>query len=377
MKIKIKNMLAWYHEKSFNIKLNKKINEIYRHLNKQGSIRDTENTIIDRHIAKWSVLQKKINPNWLHVYSSITEAPSPDYIPESVYYMYVEPVLNNKFFSIPFRDKNYYDLLYSDNCFPEVFLRNIDGIFYDDNYCRMYKPEEVFNSLKSRENIIAKPSFISGGGHQISLLVNKNGRFLNQDHNVVDFESIQSEYKRNYNLQEYIRQHEFTRRFNESSLNTFRLLTYRSVGDDRIHVLHTVFRIGKKGSITDNQASGGIAVGVDPSGRISDFGVDKKGNKYFGYNNIPFSSAGVIPRFNEMKETVQRLSKSILYSRLIGWDICLDQNENIKVIEMNNIHNEINFYQMNSAPLFRQFTDEVIDYCRQNPGTYSINFYKE
>ncbi|MBN1337754.1 MAG: hypothetical protein JXA03_00445 [Bacteroidales bacterium] len=377
MKADVKKILNYYSEKKQHYRLNKKISKICAHLREKKAMPDPGHDLTLQHIARWSPLSKKVNTDWLKVYTSITGIPSPDYIPESIYYNYVEPVLNNKFFSIAFRDKNYYGLLYRGADFPEVYMRNIDGLFYDGAYNRIIDPEKYFQSLREKELLIVKPSFITGGGHQISLLKYGHGGFIDQEGKQAGFDAIQAGYQRNYLVQQYIRQHEFTGRFNKSSLNTLRLLTYRSVTDDRIHVLHTVLRIGRKGSITDNQAGGGIAIGVNKEGQISGYGVDKKGNKYPEYNGIEFSGAGKIPEFEEMKKTVIHLAKDILYSRLIGWDVSLDEHGKIKVIEMNNIHNEINFYQMNNGPLFLEFTGEVIDHCQKNPTTYSMNFYND
>ncbi|MCK7537993.1 MAG: hypothetical protein MZV63_47075 [Marinilabiliales bacterium] len=68
----------------------------------------------------------------------------------------------------------------------------------------------------------------------------------------------------------------FFARFNESSLNTVRILTYRSVRNEDVFVLHRLLRAGRRGSVVDNQASGGIACAIDNDGLMA-LGIDKSG----------------------------------------------------------------------------------------------------
>ena len=82
-------------------------------------------------------------------------------------------------------------------------------------------------------------------------------------------------YGGNFIIQKYIDQHHWFARFNESSLNTVRVLTYRRIKNEEAVVLHRLLRAGRPGSVVDNQASGGIACAIDTDGRLMSFGIDK------------------------------------------------------------------------------------------------------
>jgi hypothetical protein len=58
----------------------------------------------------------------------------------------------------------------------------------------------------------------------------------------------------------------------------------------------------------------------------------------------------------------------------LGFDVCLDHNGDIKLLEVNNMNNEINFYQMNNGPLFGLFTDEVLRFLTTNLKTIMLDF---
>ena len=143
-----------------------------------------------------------------------------------------------------------------------------------------------------------------------------------------------------------------------------RIFTYRSVSNNRIIVLGTLLKFGKKGSIIDNQSGGGICLGIGENGSLHHFGTDLYGNKYHAFENgCRFSEAGKVHKIAEMKELAVKIASENYHFRLLGFDICVDKNNNPKVIEVNNNYLGINFHQMSGQPLFKAFTDEIIDYC--------------
>jgi len=175
-------------------------------------------------------------------------------------------------------------------------------------------------------------------------------------------------------IQEYIEQHPFFSKLNPTSVNTVRIFTYRSVADNKVHVLHSVLRIGKKGATVDNQASGGISCGInEKTGSLNNFAIDKYGTKYYKSNKILFSGL-TVPKYGQMKEIAAEIAYSFPYHRLLGFDFALDKNERIRLIEVNNRNNEMNFYQMNNGSLFGGFTLEIMEYCKRRTRTFKIDF---
>ncbi|NCC74446.1 MAG: hypothetical protein EOM06_13775, partial [Sphingobacteriia bacterium] len=272
-------------------------------------------------------------------------------------------------------DKNNYHHLLPQHLLPKVYLRNIEGVLYDQNY-KLINNQSAFDHLPQVDNsrIILKKALDSGGGRQVELFVMRNGIYADINSNILSLDYLNNHFADNYLVQEYIIQQPYFQRFNDSSVNTVRIFTYRSVNTNEIIILQSVLRIGKPGAIVDNQASGGIAVGIGAGGTLNGFAVNKKGERINSVNGITFNSIEPIPMFQEMNEIAISIAKKFVYHRLLGFDFCIDNEGLIKLIEVNNKNNEINFYQMSNGPLFREYTNEIIDYCKLQKRSFSADF---
>ena len=74
-------------------------------------------------------------------------------------------------------------------------------------------------------------------------------------------------------------------------------------------------------------------------------------------------------KFDEIVSHGLEIAKKFHYHRLLGFDFCVDEMGEVKLIEINNRNNEINFFQMNNGPLFREYTNEIIEFCSKNKKT--------
>lgn len=204
--------------------------------------------------------------------------------------------------------------------------------------------------------LVFKPAMDSGGGRGVDFLP--------------DRESLERrmEGRRNFVVQRPIPEHPFFNRFNDHGLNTMKVCTYRSVVDNRVHCLNAALRIGREGSL-DNETAGGLVRYVRPDGRLIDHAVDKYGTVLREHpdSGIDLTGEDRIPRLEEMKQLVTRLAEQVHLSRLVGFDVCFDADENWRVVEINLRSQSIRFAQYGGQPFFGGFTDEVIDYVAENP----------
>jgi hypothetical protein len=372
----LKKMLNRILEERNNFVCNKKINRIYQ-LQKH-KFKGINKKVLLEHKKKWRKLSKKINDRWFKVYSKISGIESMDFVPENIYYNIIEPCLNNRVFTTAYADKNFHHLRFNEKqLFPETLLQNIDGVNYNSRYQPLLAEEKpLFERLKKYNKIIIKPSTESGGGRKVRLFIReKEDVFYNSRQEKFTLNYLKKGYSSNFLIQEYIEQHDFYQRFNPSSVNTVRIFTYRSVTNEEIIPLHAVLRVGRQGKIVDNQASGGIACGIAPGGRPNHFAVDKWGNVYESTNAISFSEVGEIFMFEKMVQYAKALAPKMFYSRLNGFDFCVDRDAKVRLLEINCKNIEINFLQMSTGPLFKEYTDEVIEYCRQHPKSICLDFY--
>jgi len=59
-----------------------------------------------------------------------------------------------------------------------------------------------------------------------------------------------------------------------------------------------------------------------------------------------------IPEFNKCIEYIIKTPQSIPFCRSVGWDLIIDENEEIQFIEWNGDHNDIKFTEATQGPCF-------------------------
>lgn len=335
-----------------------------------------KNKMYKDHLEKWRRFDKYLTGEWLAAYSRVNGNYSPDYVPESIYYSYLEPILNDYEHCISYSDKNFYDLMYREELFPSTLIRNIDQSYYDRDYKPVSSFDDHLNNLKSdHAEIILKPSIESGGGVNVMLFKLKDDKYLCSDKkDILDEVFLDSKYKSNFVIQEKLNSHPDLSKFNPSSVNTIRVLTYRSVVTNEIIILNSVLRVGGEGAVVDNSRAGGVAIGVDSNGRLNSFATDKNGMKAMQLNDHDLSDDYCIPSFDEILQLSKTIARKNIHHRLLGLDMVVLDNNEVKCIEVNNKGNEINFFQFNNGPLFNEYTDEIIEHCSKNLSKL-YNFY--
>lgn len=374
---RIKRIINFFVEKRINFYAHKKTAKILKALSLENEDQiSTE--VIEEYKNNWRQLSSsgKISNQFLLMYSSISGIVSPDYVPENIYYNKIEPILNNRLYVQAYADKNIYELLHKDpGIFPQILLRKINGVYYDPFYKPIVVDDQLLaNLLRNHDKIIVKPSTETGGGSLVRLYINEAGRFRNNDE-ILNTRDLDLKYPHNLIIQSYLEAHPFYKRFNPSSLNTVRIFTYRSPKTENVISLSAVLRIGRPGSIVDNQAAGGIAVGITSDGKLNGFAVDKMGNKYYSQNGLDFEGIGNLLLFDEMKKLAQEIAARLFYNRLAGFDFCVDAESRVRLLEINCKNIEINFLQMTNGPLFQEHTAEVISFCKHQPKTINLDFY--
>lgn len=140
--------------------------------------------------------------------------------------------------------------------------------------------------------------------------------------------------KDNLLIEECISNEQTIAQFHPKSLNTIRLTTV-SGGE----ILGTFLRVGRRGNIVDNAHAGGIFAQINPdTGEIESDGIDTDGHQYVVHpdTGVPFKGFR-IPRWEELVETCRRAHRQTPDAPVVGWDICIDSNNNIEIIEGNHL----------------------------------------
>lgn len=319
---------------------------------------------INAHKALYIKYGFKVNSEWYKYFTLVRQEENPFYLPEDIWHVKLEPVLNHRSFAKAFNDKNLFHLLDYKELFPFAFAHVIEGVCYDTSFNAIDK-HKLLNLIPSDKPFVVKKSIDTGGGKGVKLYDSKE---------LISLDLLFETHGNNFVIQEKVVQHQWFEQFNATSVNTIRVVTYRSVRDEKVHVIQTLFRVGKKGSFVDNQSSGGIAIGIDTNGRLNSWGTDKLSEKFSVINGVEINNSIFIPDYNRLLSTCIDLAKKRFHERVLVFDTWRDVNNNIRLLEINNINIGIEDLQKNNGPLFGDFTEEILDYCSKNPRSFCLDF---
>lgn len=251
-----------------------------------------------------------------------------EYVPANFYHCELVPRANIHSLGSALGDKNMCDFLFPGENVVHSILKRINGYYYYEGV--PISPEEAMSSFQNVDNVIIKPANKSKGS-DVHLLSVKNG-ITNYKGKTV--EQLFASYGNDFLIQERVKQHKDMAALNPTSLNTLRVLSYRSGME--ILIIYSVVRIGKSGQVIDNQSAGGISTSVDKTGKLGKFA-------YGGYteDDILTTDSGIIldgyqiPSYDKVEEMVKRLHFKLPYFDIVGWDMAVQEDGNPVLIEFN------------------------------------------
>lgn len=126
-------------------------------------------------------------------------------------------------------------------------------------------------------------------------------------------------------VEELIVQDEVMAAWNASSVNTFRLCSFKEEGSAS-RVCHAFMRVGRAGSVVDNGGAGGIFASIDPeTGILCTDGADESGHTYAVHpdSGKPFKGEQ-IPRWEELLGICREVHATLPPEcRCVGFDFAL------------------------------------------------------
>lgn len=319
-------------------------------------------------VEKWRRYDKKITPISYRIFSRYI-GPDINILPMEVCVNFIEPILTPNNLASFYCDKNSFGLLYPQDYMPKTFIHNISGKYYDASY----KPiDKTIDSYIYTDEIIVKPATESSG-NGVELFKKENNVFVNVKKEVLNEEYLNREYKSDFLIQERFEQSEYLSQFNQSSLNTIRISTYRDVKTGEFKYLRSFLRIGSEGAIVDNAHAGGKFIGIDDFGRFGKYLCDQYGVKYDIHNGIDFSrNEFVIPNYDNVKKFAIEVSEKFIHHSLLALDIILDKYNTPKLLEVNIQGFGGWAFQFTSGTCFREYTDDILKYCEDKKLSIKI-----
>lgn len=280
-----------------------------------------------------------------------------EYVPFSYFFPWMARVLSPIDAARVFANKGLTYTYFKDVAQPKLIARKVNGCVFDalNKAIDNSRVVELLSNIEKR--VVVKDSLGSCCGKGVRLIEPRT------DLNTI--RSILTEYTGDYVIQEVLTQFHETARFNQSSLNTFRLSTLLLNG--RFSVCTAMLRFGTPGNIVDNVGAGGACVGINDDGSLMPFGFNKAGEKLEEWNGLKFKGLK-ISLFNKIVEAARKAHYDIPLCAFVGWDLALDSNGEVNLIEANIEWPGLFFEQLaNARPAFRDRFEEVLQYVREHP----------
>lgn len=305
---------------------------------------------------------KKISLKWHEYYLYTNGEFSPRYIPVYIKNAYIDPKLKNASMAAIYSDKNMIDKLVGGYVkLPKSYVKNINSIYYIDG--KVASKTEALTACLNIEDAVIKHTIESCQGKSILRFRSENGCVSGRGCPDT-IEALFDLYGKDFIVQEAVQQSAKMSELNPTSLNTVRIMTYWSQNDGVVPVF-AVVRMGRAGAVVDNASAGGLYCGINMDGSL----------KEFAYTLTPFSAHTttdngvvlkefVIPRFEDVKAKAVELHSCLPYTKLIGWDLCIDADNDIVLVEINESNPGI--FQVATGPAFGDYTEEILEYCRNS-----------
>lgn len=287
----------------------------------------------------------------------------PRYLSHNFYLPLIARRLNNYHYTKFFEDKGLFGCFSSEIAAPKCIVRCIDGEYYDNRLEQLSRGEAERACLDFGGDIIIKPSRESSGGQRVT-------KFTPLQRTEPGwFEKTAQSYGNDWVAQECITQHEALAMFNPESVNTFRITSLYLNG--KASICSSVLRFGNFGSVTDNLGAGGKMIGVCEDGKLREFAVNLKAERFYEVNGTKFTEM-CLPFMPELHELILRAHvKDFSLCKLIGWDVCVEKDGKPVIIEVNSSQPGIFAEQICCGPIFGDRTEEVIEYVNSKEFKYN------
>ncbi len=299
----------------------------------------------------WKKYGIRARKHWYKYLYTLSGELSPRYIPHALFSRYIVPHFDNPAFIRQLSDKNLHSLLFPTTKRPATIFKYMDGAFRNDDLSPLSE-EEAFARPQLAGSFIVKPTRDTGQG--------KNVRLFEAG---MELEAVKKElaaYRdHDFIVQEIVSQHPAIAHFNTTSLNTIRVVTLFFQG--KVHILSTILRIGSKNSKVDNVSQGGYQCTILPDGTLDKLAYHPPKN-----NESPFveeTDDGIrfggfaVPSFDKVIGTATTLAAKMPHLHLIGWDLAVDEEGDVVLIELNS---EIGQNQATCGPTFGDITEDVL-----------------
>jgi hypothetical protein len=300
----------------------------------KGKIASRDKKLCDDYAAE--VLGHKRYARWLYVYTAVSGRFKEGWVPENYYRWVVVPKLQGGYGGIA-RLRGLNAVMFHSDAFPDL-LAYANGMFFDTAH-RFVSRDAVRDKLfKDHERVVFKLDHsLQGSGIHFFTCDSFSVEKIQQLGNGL-FQSV-------------VQPHRLFAKFANHSVATLRITTvYKDNAEVSVRGCH--LRLGS-GEETHVQGSS-IKVPINlESGAFSDVGYTAEWLETKIHPTSHETFAGnVIPAFKTCVRTVTELHKKTPFARCVGWDVTVDREENVRLLEWNAACIGIKFAEATQGPCF-------------------------
>lgn len=275
---------------------------------------------------------------WLYVYALINGRFQEGWIPDNYFGRTIIPAVNGGLRTVP-DYKTFSNTVLRTDALPDIAYY-IEGVFYDRTMS-IIDVRQIRDLLPSgRNEIFVKPDD-SGRGKGIQR---------------ISCDALNDELCRgigNCVIQSSIEQHPFFDEFITGSVATTRITTVREP-DGSFSRRAAYLRFGRNNTgwiQADNSVQAAV---VNDDGDLDATGYTQDWRSHTTHPDTGVAFEGKrIPKFAEAVATCIDLHAALPQFAIIGWDIAIDRNERVKIIEWNADHPGIKFSEATTGPCFQ------------------------
>lgn len=299
----------------------------------------------------WKPYLSKVPTVWHKLFYAKTGTKRPDFVAKKVFNHDIRPAMNDPKLAGCWSDKAYLDYFVTSIKTPECVVRNVSGRFLDKDF-RLISQAEAQEIMNQYDALVIKPTMFTHTGMGVSLL---KAPFK--------IDEIIRNYKKNYVIQLPIRQHSDMAKLNASSVNTIRMNSV--LFDTESHIMSAFVKVGQSGQFADNSGSDRYFIGIDvETGCFRDYAIN---HDLQVFRSLPsgFAFGGqAVPNFKKVAEEICRAHKCLPHFGFAFWDVCVDENGDPVVVEVNLRSPEPTIAQCTGEPFLGKYTKQILEYIK-------------
>jgi len=332
----IQNIKKTMNLNRYHFKPNKKVMEILQTVEKDhGKLSSRTIKLCDEYAIE--VLGHKKYVYWLYVYSAISGGFKEGWIPYRYFRDVVVPKIGGEY-GVLGKFKSLNSFYFNHKAFPDL-ASQMNGKFFNINYEHI-SPLGLENLLFEADDDIIFKNDASMSGRGIHFF-NKN-----------NFDIAKIKKLGNGIFQRKIEQHDLFKKFTDNSVATLRITTVIDhVGEASARTCY--LRLGS-GSETYIQSDTNIRIPIDiKSGEFSEIGYLANWRTVREHPISKLSFKGnTMPLLDQCVELVLDLHSKVPFIGIIGWDVTVDSNNNIMIMEWNSGVSGITVSEAAQGPCF-------------------------